>query len=65
MLSIVCDGSYFPDEKVSTAAFVIEDSHLRELGRGYCRVNGGSQELGPYHAELGGIHLVLTVLQRM
>ena len=63
MLRIVCDGSFFPTEQVSTAAFVIEDMTLREYGRGYCRVIGDKPEAGPYRAELGGVHLVLHVLQ--
>ena len=61
-LSIVCDGSYFPEDLVATAAFVIEDSCMREFGRGFCRVTGTSPEIGPYRAELGGVHLVLNVL---
>ena len=64
-LKIVSDGSYFPVEQVATAAFVVEDINLREFGRGYCRVTGAHPEAGPYRAELGGIHLVLTVLQLM
>ena len=64
-LSIVCDGSYFPDTKIATAAFVIEDIYLRELGKGYCRVNGDVPEIGPYRAELGGVHLVLNVLKEV
>ena len=63
LLHIVCDGSFFPEEKVATAAFVIEDCSLREMGRGYCRVTGGDVEIGPYRAEVGGIHLVLHVLK--
>ena len=64
-LSIVCDGSYFPDQKIATAAFVIEDVFMRELGKGYCRVTGNSPEIGPYRAELGGVHLVLNVLREV
>lgn len=62
-LNIVCDGSYFATDSTAAAAFIIETACKVELGRGYCRVTGEIRELCPYRAELGGIHLVLNVIQ--
>ena len=64
-LKIVCYGSFCPEETVATAAFMVEDQCLREMGRGYCRLTGTVPEVGPYQAELGGIHMVLHVLQEI
>ena len=62
-ITIVTDGSFYPNECVAAAAFSIETvSSQFPLAKGYCRVTGSQKELSPYRAELGGIHLIVHVL---
>ena len=61
---IVSDGSFYPTERVAAASYKIEQEGCSiVLASGYSRVTGEVSELSPYRAELGGLHLVITMIR--
>ena len=61
---IVSDGSFYPVERIATAAYAMETfSSQFQFAKGYCRVTGDDRAISPYRAELGGLHFVVNVLR--
>ena len=64
-LRVVCDGSYYPVEKIGGAAWFIESEDTSQLGKGSCVVPGSADSQSSSRSELMGILATIMTVTKI